>query len=887
MKNPATLLLVTLATTLSVMSADALSADNSVTTQYESQQISVESNTTQVLPELSVADPDTTGVWYHISQRQKELAVSEFERLKDEYPSWQPQQDLIQAISELTKPVIPSADTTPIVATPDKMDRVLSDPLSIPDSLSIRDAALAIEQAEAAEQQDPIAQAELTDQVEQALQSTPEANIEQSVKTESVVDFVKQADTDSADSTDNSPTSANQPSFTEPSQQQPSVFDQIARLDAATWPTLDNELVNRASQQAIKERDKDQLSLMGWVFNSREEFPRALSHFQLAQKIAPKTEGVEDGIIAALNGIVARAVTTKDITSLQTLSNQYPDYPLTNEIEALAWQYYEKEEYLRALKWFVYTDNPVAQVINLDKLNRKNEAQNLACQHLSVKQLNQYCIDGYAQQQLQLYEQQEYQSSLQVADSIEAIQPLSTPQLELAAWSHYQLNHIDQSKQLFTRLIKQDPNNSDFALVLVNLYGVDSQPLAQLAESYPSIADEIAKINQQAAWSRKQFDRFHWLSNTENSRTDTSIESGIDWDRQTSGDALSSKEVETYYIGFSQRINEYRFGSRVNYQSVSSETPQAGDFIGLEQLTEEYDGLHQTYETGISAYVKKQDTNQNNLAVINYWKPEDGLRHSVSGLVSSVAYLDNFTLAGSLYRERVEDSFLSYSGMFDQSSTRWGSVHANGVKGVVAYSFTPSWSISSELDTAYLAGENVEDNSKLAAELSLTRNFAEYYTDQLDYLRVGPVIRWISYDENQNDYTQGNGGYFSPERFLTLAGKVALLTPENRRWQVKGEVELAHSSSDPGSVTRYRYSDNATTIAQDSSSGVSATIEIEGQWLIHPHWQLATYIKQNISDSYHEAQVGLQIRWNLNAKQGVTSDTLISSSPYNADYAWY
>ena len=48
--------------------------------------------------------PDTTGVWYHISQQQRELANAEMERLVQRYPQWQVPLDLQQAIQKLNQP---------------------------------------------------------------------------------------------------------------------------------------------------------------------------------------------------------------------------------------------------------------------------------------------------------------------------------------------------------------------------------------------------------------------------------------------------------------------------------------------------------------------------------------------------------------------------------------------------------------------------------------------------------------------------------------------------------------------------------------------------------------------------------------------------------------
>ena len=45
--------------------------------------------------------PDTTGLWFHIEQQQHTLANQTFARLRQEYPHWQPPQNLLDALSRL------------------------------------------------------------------------------------------------------------------------------------------------------------------------------------------------------------------------------------------------------------------------------------------------------------------------------------------------------------------------------------------------------------------------------------------------------------------------------------------------------------------------------------------------------------------------------------------------------------------------------------------------------------------------------------------------------------------------------------------------------------------------------------------------------------------
>ena len=71
-----------------------------VATDYKNDNVGEkpQTNAAQVIPEN---EPDTTGVWYHINQKEAELAQREFARLKAESPGWRPADTLIQALANV------------------------------------------------------------------------------------------------------------------------------------------------------------------------------------------------------------------------------------------------------------------------------------------------------------------------------------------------------------------------------------------------------------------------------------------------------------------------------------------------------------------------------------------------------------------------------------------------------------------------------------------------------------------------------------------------------------------------------------------------------------------------------------------------------------------
>ncbi|WP_137168044.1 cellulose synthase subunit BcsC-related outer membrane protein [Salinimonas lutimaris] len=82
---------------------------------------------------LQAADtPDTTGLWYHIEQRQVSLANQTYQRLQQEYPYWQPDQNLQEALSRLNQPAEAAPPASATARPPEAASDVFSQLAALP-----------------------------------------------------------------------------------------------------------------------------------------------------------------------------------------------------------------------------------------------------------------------------------------------------------------------------------------------------------------------------------------------------------------------------------------------------------------------------------------------------------------------------------------------------------------------------------------------------------------------------------------------------------------------------------------------------------------------------------------------------------------------------------
>lgn len=125
-------------------------------------------------------------------------------------------------------------------------------------------------------------------------------------------------------------------------------------------------------------------------------------------------------------------------------------------------------------------------------------------------------------------------------------------------------------------------------------------------------------------------------------------------------------------------------------------------------------------------------------------------------------------------RRPVTDSVLSYAGATDPvSGESWGSVMKTG--GGIGASWDQDGS-GFYGDAAYraYAGRGVSDNNAVEINMGAYRRL--YGAEALN-ITAGVSLNYQSFDRNLSYFTQGHGGYFSPQSFVSMA------FPIDARWK--------------------------------------------------------------------------------------------------------
>ncbi|WLG88751.1 cellulose biosynthesis protein BcsC [Pseudomonas cucumis] len=248
-----------------------------------------------------------------------------------------------------------------------------------------------------------------------------------------------------------------------------------------------------------------------------------------------------------------------------------------------------------------------------------------------------------------------------------------------------------------------------------------------------------------------------------------------------------------------------------------------------------------------------------------------------------VSDTSNVRYGVSVSRRPVTDSVTSFAGTTDKRSGQsWGGVTANGGRGqlsfddneVGAYGYA-SWH--------QLLGNHVESNSR--GELgSGVYWYLQNATDSK--LTVGLSMTGISYANNQDYFTYGHGGYFSPQTFFALGVPVTWAQRSGRlTYQVKGSVGVQHFEQDSAD---YFPNDKAMQAASglryegQNKTGIGYSVAAAAEYKVASNFLLGANLGLDNAHDYQQFSGALSLRYQFEDISGPMS---LPVSPYTSPYS--
>ncbi|MNZ31082.1 Cellulose synthase operon protein C precursor [compost metagenome] len=249
----------------------------------------------------------------------------------------------------------------------------------------------------------------------------------------------------------------------------------------------------------------------------------------------------------------------------------------------------------------------------------------------------------------------------------------------------------------------------------------------------------------------------------------------------------------------------------------------------------------------------------------------------VGGVKWSPKLTDYLSVILTGERRAVTDSLLSYVGMKDKySGETWGRVTKNGGTAQLSFDEGDAGFYVGGGGYSYL-GENVASNTSINANAGV---YVRPYHDDFRQVQTGISIGWMDFSKNLSQFTMGQGGYFSPQNYVSVSLPVDY-SQKFDNWKLNLGGSVGYQSYSQDSSDYFPDSQDAqkaleilanrgfTKEAQykgTSESGIGYTMRAGVDYNVNKDMNIGGKVGYDTFGSYNESTAGLYFRYMLGEK---------------------
>ncbi|QNK00923.1 cellulose biosynthesis protein BcsC [Dyella telluris] len=251
----------------------------------------------------------------------------------------------------------------------------------------------------------------------------------------------------------------------------------------------------------------------------------------------------------------------------------------------------------------------------------------------------------------------------------------------------------------------------------------------------------------------------------------------------------------------------------------------------------------------------------------NTWRADIGtspVGFTVTNILGGFLYRHDFydsSVSVDVSRRPITSSLVSYAGARDpMTGETWGGVVRSGatVRGAQDWGRT---TLFMSVGYGVLTGENTETNHEFKVRTGV--DWPVYVgTDQR--FSSGLVLNYWHYDNNQHFYTFGNGGYYSPGKYVSVSIPLDWTGRHKRwAWEVEASVGNSWTREDEApyfptrpdlqalAVARMKAADlGSPYFGTGTGGGFSYTVAAAVEYRLTPHWVIGSRFKLDRSHDY-------------------------------------
>lgn len=263
----------------------------------------------------------------------------------------------------------------------------------------------------------------------------------------------------------------------------------------------------------------------------------------------------------------------------------------------------------------------------------------------------------------------------------------------------------------------------------------------------------------------------------------------------------------------------------------------------------------------------------------DHWKadlgrtPENFLVTDVVGGLRMDGDIKAFSWAVGVSKRAITNTTLSYAGLVDPNTKQtWGGARQTGIGVNLGFDNGGPVGVWSNWQFHKITGENIKDNTKSMGQIGTYWN-AWKSTSSIFNVDLGLNLLYMSYNNNQNEFTFGHGGYFSPQSYASISMPISAYGRYNG-WSYLVKISEAYSISKLDDAPYYpnnpylqsqaiALGESAIYTGSNSNAmtyGISMIVEKR----VADHWSIGARVQIQRSPFYNPSNIGLYLKYNFN-----------------------
>lgn len=525
------------------------------------------------------------------------------------------------------------------------------------------------------------------------------------------------------------------------------------------------------------------------------------------------------------------------------------------ERSAMAWSWFHEGDRARAARIFedLYRERPdegsagglVAAAIELDDPHRveriAGEVGGPVEAEMEVLRRSMELREAG-----RLFDRGDFRGSIRAYEAADRLGPLLREERMGLGWAYYEAFELQKASDAFEELYRERPDReSAEGFILSTLEMGDDARVRRVARQTEGPLDGMLRerdavrlhgTGMQLMAYRLAPDLFPELRDIDGG--DVSIAMGGRW--KTGERGLSRLRIIEAPILQARvyPLTLHEIGARVSWTTLDSGDLRPGQLVGS-LPRQGSQAFRFTPTTSVDFSPDAEIWYQYHRMVSPYFQlrlpASDVFSPRLSGRGGIVVHHESGWIRGSFFSNPVEESILSFVGMVDPyTGTPWGRVSDTGLEFAFLQLMDEGrYSAYGNVRGGVLRGHEVQRNEHLRAGGALGWNPE---TTNFEFFSIGPAVQFDTYRHNQNFFTRGHGGYFSPEQLFQILGQVDFLTLRGDEWLVRGNIAAGHQFNKTAESPFFPLAPDGRT--HEPSSGQNWIYQgwIEGGLLLSPRW---------------------------------------------------